>query len=314
MALPIFLLFLGIGLLYLGSEWMVRGAASLALAACIRPLIVGLTVVAFATSAPELLVSLVAAYRGSSGVSLGNILGSNVANIGLVLGASSLIRPLSIQRSLLRCEIPFMIGASGLFWLVCLDGEIGRADGVLLLAGLASFLIIGVWTARNQLAPKLEGIEKTRKKVLWHLLCLVMGTAGLIAGANLTVKSALFIADQIGLSELFVGLTVVAVGTSLPELATSVVASARGEHDLSIGNVVGSNVFNIGMVIGTVGLFCPMSVNMELMVFEFPVMLFLSVALFIFSRTGFVLNRFEGLFFVVCFILFLGVSYDRAAG
>jgi len=314
MALHIILLSLGIVLLYLGSEWMVRGAASLALAASIRPLIVGLTVVAFATSAPEFLVSLVAAYRGSSGVSLGNILGSNVANIGLVLGLSSLIRPLSIQRSLLRCEIPFMIGASGLFWLICLDGEIGRADGVILLAGLALFLIIGILTARNHVAPDLEGVVRTRKKVRWHLLSLFMGTAGLIAGANLTVNSALFIAHQIGLSELFVGLTIVAVGTSLPELATSVVASARREHDLSIGNVVGSNVFNIGMVIGTVGLFRPMSVDMELMGFEFPVMLFLSIVLFIFSRTGFVLNRFEGLFFVVCYILFVGVSYYRAAG
>ncbi len=309
MILNVFLLFLGIILLYFGSEWMVRGAASLALSLSVRPMMVGLTVVAFATSAPELLVSLIAAVKGSAGVSLGNILGSNVANIGLVLGASALVRPLAVNRKLVRREIPFMIGASGLFWLVCLDGWIGRMDGIILLAGLALFLVLGIITAKKSGEAKEEGPDREGKRLVRHILFILIGMAGLVYGANLIVNSAIFIARQIGLSEIFIGLSIVALGTSLPELATSVVAGARGEHDISIGNVVGSNVFNVCMVIGTVGLFNPMPVEPGLMRFEFPAMFGLCLILFVFCRTGFILNRLEGLFFILSFFSFIGISY-----
>ena len=308
MILNISLFCLGIALLYLGSEWMVKGAASLALSLSIRPIIVGLTIVAFATSAPELLVSLIAAVKGSSGVSLGNILGSNVANIGLVLGASALIRPLAVDKKLVRREIPFMIGASGLFWLICLDGWIGRIDGIVLLAGLAFFLILGLITAKKSENTK-DGIPSQRgKNVFWYIFLILIGIGGLVVGAHLVVNSAIFIARQLGLSEVFIGLSIVAVGTSLPEMATSVVAGARREYDISIGNVVGSNVFNVCMVIGTVGLFNPMPVDMELMRFEFPAMFLLSLILLVFSRTGFTLSRVEGLFFILSFFLFVGLS------
>jgi len=309
MILNIFLLFLGILLLYFGSEWMVRGAASLALSLSVRPMMVGLTVVAFATSAPELLVSLIAAVKGSAGVSLGNILGSNVANIGLVLGTSALVRPLAVNRKLVRREIPFMIGASGVFWLVCLDGWIGRLDGIILLAGLALFLVLGIITAKKSGGAKEEGPDRERKRLVRYIFFILIGMAGLVYGANLIVNSAIFIARQIGLSEIFIGLSIVALGTSLPELATSVVAGARGEHDISIGNVVGSNVFNVCMVIGTVGLFNPMPVDLGLMRFEFPAMFGLCLILFVFCRTGFILSRLEGLFFILSFISFIGISY-----
>ena len=309
MILNIFLFCLGIALLYLGSEWMVKGAASLALSLSIRPIIVGLTVVAFATSAPELLVSLIAAVKGFSGVSLGNILGSNVANIGLVLGASALVRSLAVDKKLVRREIPFMIGVSGLFWLVCLDGWIGRVDGIILLAGLAFFLILGIMTAKKSENTKDEVPAQKGKKVFWYIFLMLIGMGGLVAGAHLVVNSAIFIARQLGLSEVFIGLSIVAVGTSLPELATSVVAGARGEYDISIGNVVGSNVFNVCMVIGTVGMFNPMSVDMRLMRFEFPAMFLLSLILLVFARTGFTLSRVEGLFFILSFFLFIGLSY-----
>jgi cation:H+ antiporter len=306
------LLCLGIGLLYSGSEWMVRGAAHLALSLSIRPIIVGLTIVAFATSAPELLVSLIAAAKGSAGVSLGNILGSNVANIGLVLGASAMVRPLTVEQKMLRREIPFLIGASGLFWLICLDGRIGRIDGIVLLSGLAYFLVLGIMTARNDQDTEGENLVPERKKVLWFLFLILTGMGGLVVGAHLVVKSALFMAKQLGLSQVFIGLSVVAVGTSLPELATSVAAGARGQHEISIGNVVGSNVFNICMVIGAVGLFNPMTVDVGKMEFEFIVMCLLSIILFIFCRTGFVINRLEGLFFMLCFFSFIGLSYWMA--
>jgi cation:H+ antiporter len=309
MTINILLLFLGILLLYFGSEWMVKGASSLALSLSVRPIIVGLTVVAFATSAPELLVSLIAAVKGSAGVSLGNILGSNVANIGLVLGASALVRPLAVYKKLVKREIPFMIGASGVFWLVCLDGWIGRIDGIVLLAGLALFLVLGFVTAKDNNAKKEEGSTRERKKLAWYIFLILIGMGGLVYGAELIVNSAIFIARQIGLSEIFIGLSIVALGTSLPELATSVVAGARGEHDISIGNVVGSNVFNVCMVIGTVGLFNPMPVELGLMRFEFPAMFGLCVLLFFFCRTGFILSRVEGLIFMLSFFSFIGISY-----
>lgn len=307
MVLNIILLCLGTVLLYCGSEWMVKGSASLALSFSIRPAIVGLTVVAFATSAPELLVSLIAAYKGSSGISLGNILGSNVANIGLVLGLSALIKPLNVDRKLVLREVPFMICTSGLFWLVCMDGRLGRMDGIILLAGLAIFLTMGLVTALR--SEKKDVSVTAKKKTPWFIFLILIGMGGLLLGADLMVRSAIFIARQFGLSEVFIGLSIVAVGTSLPELATSVVAGARGQHDISVGNVVGSNVFNICLVIGTVGLFNPMSVDMGLMGFEFPAMFLLSFIVFVFARTGFTVNRVEGLLFVLGFISFVGVSY-----
>ena len=314
MMVNLLFLVLGIVLLYYGSESMVKGASSLALSISIRPAIVGLTVVAFATSAPELFVSLIAAHKDSSGISLGNILGSNVANIGLVLGASALIRPLAVDRRLVRREIPYMIGATGLFWLVCLDGQVGRMDGIILLAGLVVFLILGIMTARKSNGGEKSAPDQGKKKISRFIFLMLIGMAGLLVGANLMVKSAIFIARQIGLSEAFIGLSVVAVGTSLPELATSVVAGARGESDISVGNVIGSNIFNICLVIGTIGLFNPMAVDQGLMGFEFPAMFLLSLSVFFFSRTHFTISRKKGFFFVLSFFVFVGVSYWIGAG
>jgi cation:H+ antiporter len=305
MGLNIFLLFLGIALLYLGSEWMVKGSASLAMSFSIRPVIVGLTVVAFATSAPELVVSLLAAVSGASDVSLGNILGSNVANLGLVLGTSALVRPLTVDRTLVRREVPFMIGVSVIFWILSWDGRIGRVDGGILLAGLAFFLVVGIMTAGSA-----DGTVAVQKKGrIWNLVLVLVGMAGLIVGAELLVKSAIYIATWLGLSELFIGLTIVAVGTSLPELATSVVAGARAQYDISIGNVVGSNIFNICMVMGMVGLFNPINVETGILKFEFPFMLVLSIILLVFCRTGYVISRLEGLLFLFGYGAFVGVSY-----
>lgn len=309
MIINILLFAIGMTLLYCGSEWMVKGSSSLAFSFSIRPAIVGLTVVAFATSAPELLVSLIAACKGSSGISLGNILGSNVANIGLVLGTSALIMPLAVGRGLVRREIPYMIGVTGLFWLVCLDGQIGRIDGMILLAALGVFLIMGVMTARKNGIKEMPVPDRGKRKILRVMFFILMGMTGLLVGANLMVKSAIFMARQFGLSEAFIGLSIVAVGTSLPELATSVVAGARRESDISVGNVIGSNIFNICLVIGTIGLFNPMSVDMELMRFEFPAMFILSFVIFFFSRIGFMISRIEGLFYVLSFFSFVGLSY-----
>ncbi|MFO7984512.1 MAG: calcium/sodium antiporter [Desulfatiglandaceae bacterium] len=304
------LLTAGIALLYLGSEWMVRGASALAISFYIRPVIIGLTIVAFATSAPELMVSLIAAVKGSSGVSLGNILGSNVANMGLVLGASALVKPQGVDRGLLTREIPFMLGVSGLFWLICLDGYIGRLDGVLLLCALGGFLIMGFLTARTGIQITLDQPPlREAKNILWQICLILLGLGGLMAGAHMIVNSAIFIAQYFGLSEIFIGLSIVAVGTSLPELATSVVAGAKGEHDISIGNVVGSNVFNVCMVIGAVGAFNPMTVDIGAIQLKFAGMMAISFILFLFCRTGYGITRLEGFLLLLCFFGFIALSF-----
>jgi len=312
MLLNSFLLCLGIALLYWGSEWMVKGAASLALSLSIRPLIVGLTVVAFATSAPELLVSLVAAVKGSSGISLGNILGSNVANIALILGLSALFNPLAVDPILVRRDIPFLVGISALFWVLCLGGQIGLWRGILLVTMLIVFIFMGVFTASTH-PQGLETLPVEKKGTLWKdAVLIVTGTTALMGGAHLVVHSSIFFANIFGLSETFIGLTIVAVGTSLPELATSVAAAAHRESDISIGNVVGSNVFNLCMVMGAVGFFNPMEVDRGLLRFEFPAMFVLTLLLWIFARTRLILGRREGLVFVFCYLAFVGLSYWRA--
>lgn len=314
MAMVVLYFLVGMGLLYFGSEWMVRGASGLALSFNIRPVIVGLTVVAFATSAPELVVSLIAAIKGSSGVSLGNILGSNVANLGLVMGLSAVASPLSVEPNLLRREMPFMLMVTFLFWILCMDGRIGRLDGIILVGCLGAFLTMSVLTAKSPTSKIVVRDRLGKKTGIWYLFQLSAGTLGLVAGANWMVRSAILMARALGLSEVFIGLSIVAVGTSLPELATSVVAGIKGESDISIGNVVGSNIFNICLVIGTVGLFHPMTIESRLLRFEFPTLVVLSCILFVFSSTGKRLNRLEGLFFVLGFCLFVAISFLFSKG
>jgi cation:H+ antiporter len=303
------LLIAGIVLLYFGSEWMVKGSASLALSMMIRPIIIGLTIVAFATSAPELLVSIIAAFKGSSGVSIGNILGSNVANIGLVLGLSATTRPLTIDRKLIKREMPYMALVSTLFWILCADGRVGRIDGLILLGAFLLFMIWSIITAKDTPDKEVVLDAAENRGVFLCMAMILAGTAGLMLGANLMVKSAIYLARTFGMSELFIGLSIVAVGTSLPELATSVVAGIKGEHDISVGNVVGSNIFNICLVIGSVGLLNPMDVETRLNMFEFPAMLILSLVLFVLTGTGRRLGRISGILFTISYLFYVGGSY-----
>ncbi len=309
MYLNLILFLFGFLLLYFGSEWLVKGSSALALSFSIRPVIVGLTIVAFATSAPELLVSVVAAAKGSSGMSVGNILGSNVINIALVLGVAAVVRPIEINKKIAKRELPYMVVASAVFWAMCLDGEIGKTDGIILLGLLVMFLVFGIFTAKKS-ANKTEEIpQKSTTTYIKYGLLSIIGLAVLAVGANLVVKSAIFIAKNFGFSEVFIGLSVVALGTSLPELATSVVAITKNESDISLGNVVGSNLFNICLVMGTVGLLNPMNIDPKLNRFEFPAMLFLSLLLLLFARFSKRLNRVMGVFFILSFCLYIGISY-----
>ncbi len=306
-----FILFAGLALLYFGSSILVEGSASTAIMFAVRPVIVGLTIVSFATSAPELLVSLMAAYKGSGGISIGNILGSNVINIALVLGISAVIRPVSIKKQVVMVEIPYMIFISFVFWLLCLDSMIGRTDGIILIISLIIFLVYGILTAKDKSNGKVSRENRSINQILKNIFYIVAGIVMLAFGANFVVKEAIVIASKLGLSQTFIGISVVALGTSLPELATSAVAAARGESDISVGNVVGSNLFNICLVMGVVGIFNPMAIDPALHSFEFPFMLFIS---FLLGVTAFVkqgVNKPAGFIFIVLFFVYILVSYVK---
>ncbi len=287
---------------------MVEGSASTAMMFAVRPVIIGLTIVSFATSAPELLVSLVASFKGSGGISIGNILGSNVINITLVLGISAMIKPIDIQHQIVKIELPFMIFISIVFWGLLMDSTIGRMDGIILLILLIVFLIYGIATARENGSNK----KKNAIDILLILknTCFILsGIIMLAFGAKFVVKEAIEIAQRIGLSQTFIGISVVAFGTSLPELATSAVAAAKGESDISVGNVVGSNLFNICLVMGVVGILSPMTIDSNLHLFQFPFMVFISFTLGFIAVLKHRITKRSGFLFIALFMIYIIVSY-----
>lgn len=248
--------------LYLGGEGLVRGATQLARTLGLSPLVIGLTVVAFGTSSPELAATLVAVYDGSPQVAVGNVLGSNIANIGLILGASALLQPLLAQASFLRREIPFMVAVGVLIIPMAADGRYGRLDGLFLLALFALFLWV---LLRKGEAPPMDlEVEddggKPKNPVWVQLTMVAVGVALLVVGAKVLITGAVSLARDVGLSEQVIGLSLVALGTSLPELAASLVAASHNEGDLVLGNVVGSNIFNVLLVLGTTAAIHPIPV------------------------------------------------------
>jgi len=292
----------------------VEGAVSTAVMFAVRPVIVGLTIVSFATSAPELLVSLVAALKGSGGISIGNILGSNVINIALVLGISAVIQPVVIKRQIVCVEIPYMVFVSIVFWLLCMDSAIGRMDGFVLLSLLSVFLIYSIITAKDKNHSGNSGSngEKTSRTYIFkNIFFILIGIVMLSYGANFVVQEAIGIATKIGLSQTFIGISVVAFGTSLPELATSAVAAARGESDISVGNVVGSNLFNICLVMGTVGIFNPMTIDKNLHIFQFPFMIFICVVLGLVAYFNQTIGKRTGFLFIIIFVAYIIASYIK---
>ncbi|MBQ7626679.1 MAG: calcium/sodium antiporter [Rhodocyclaceae bacterium] len=257
----------GVLLLVAGAEWLVRGAANLARACGVSALLIGLTVVAFGTSAPELAVSINAARQGTAGIAVGNVLGSNIANLLLVLGLSALLMPLAVNRQVLRQEMPVLIVATVLSVIFLLDGSMTRLEGGALFVLAVLYTVFQVWQVRRAGAPAQEGddthgddeaapAEESRGRgVLADCGLIVAGLVGLVWGADWLVQAAVEVARQLGVSEFIIGLTIVAVGTSLPEIATSLVAVRKGEGDLAVGNVVGSNLFNLLVVLGLTAVF-----------------------------------------------------------
>lgn len=315
-------IFVGIALLMFGGELVVRGAGRLALAAGLSPLVVGLTVVAFCTSAPEMAASLVAARQGTPEMALGNVIGSNIANIGLILGLAGLLRPIPIHSRILLREMPLVIGATALFALLAWDGRLSRGDGGVLLAALVGY--VG-WMLRSELrkgeavlAQEYGEVLEVRgrgsaRSVLTQLGLVLGGVALLVVGAEALVRGAVAIATASGVSPRVIGLTVVAVGTSLPELASSLVAVWKKEGDIVLGNVLGSNIFNVLGILGVTALVSPLAVDIASTGFDLWVLVILSVALLPIFWSGGALKRWEGALLLASYAayvtrLFLGTD------
>lgn len=303
----ILFLILGIASLYFGGEGLVKGSSQLARSLGINPIVIGLTIVAFGTSAPEFVVSVIAALRGSSDLVIGNIVGSNISNIGLILAISALISPLLIQMRLLKTEVPIMIILSTVLYVLAFNLTIGRFEGLLIFLCLPTFVIYSSINALREstiIASEYQEFLGSGDSTLKNSLFIVVGLAALIMGARLVVNSSIFIANEIGISELVIGVTVVAIGTSLPELSTSIVAAYRKEHDIVVGNIIGSNIFNIG-ILGFVSIIHPINVNSGVLRYEFPVMILFALSAIPIMKTGFKVSRLEGIFLLLFYSLFV---------
>ena len=312
------LLILGLILLVAGAELLVRGAARLALRFGISPLVIGLTVVAFGTSAPELAVSVQAGLAGQTGIAVGNIVGSNIFNVLVVLGLAALITPLVISQQLIRIDIPLTLGISVLFLLMAYDGSIGIFDGLLLTAGIIAYTVFAIQQSRSESAAIEAEYEQefggNNNSLMINLpiqiALIVAGLALLVLGAHWLVESAVSIARTLGVSEVVIGLTIIAAGTSLPELATSIVAALRGERDIAVGNVIGSCLFNLLSIAGIAALVTPggLDVSPSLITFDIPVMIGVVLACVTLAATGHVITRWQGalLFsYYLAYILYL---------
>lgn len=292
-----------------GAELLVRAALRLAASLQVRPLIIGLSLVAFGSSAPQLTVSLQAAYTGAPDVAVGSVIGSNIFNVLVTLGLAALIIPLRVSRQLVRLDIPLMIGASLLVYLLALNERIGRLEGALLLCGLLGYLAI-LWHqsrhhARTYPAP---GPRLQRGAGFWlGTLTLMLGGLGLLSLAgHLLLEAAVEVAVDLGLSERVIGLTVVAVCTSLPEMATSLIAALRGEREIAVGNVIGSNLFNLLAVLGLTALVAPapLSISPNALAFDLPVMLGVAVLTLPVFYSGYRVTRAEGLVFLCLYLAY----------
>ncbi|WP_298980943.1 calcium/sodium antiporter [Caldilinea sp.] len=316
MAFILLLMIGGLITLVAGAELLVRGASRLAAALGVSPLIIGLTIVAFGTSSPELAVSVQSALSGQADVAVGNVVGSNIFNVLFILGLSALITPLVVAQQLVRIDVPLMIVVSLAVWLFALNGYVERWEGALLFAGIVAYTVfLGIQSQRERNAAVLAEYEAEyhpKRPHSWLQGLLDAGMAGvglalLVLGARWFVDGAVGAAEAMGVSELVIGLTIVAAGTSLPEVATSIVAALRGERDIAVGNVVGSNIFNILAVLGLTALVAPDSgvpVSTNALWLDMPFMIVVAIACLPIFFTGYLIARWEGLLFLGYYIVY----------
>jgi cation:H+ antiporter len=304
----------GLVALVVGAEALVRGASKLSLSFGISPLVVGLTVVAFGTSAPEMAVSVQSTWSGQVDIAIGNVVGSNIFNVLFILGISAVIMPLVVNQQVIRQEVPIMIAVSLLLWALASDGGVGRWDGLLLTALIVGYTVLLIRQSRRETKAVQEEYDEAFAPgpggwdARWgvQILLILGGLALLVQGSRWLVEAAIDFARYMGVSELVIGLTIVAAGTSLPEVATSVLAAIRGERDIAVGNVVGSNIFNVLAVLGVSSVIAPetLTVSPAVLAFDIPVMVAVAVACLPVFFTGALIARWEGLLFLGYYVAY----------
>jgi cation:H+ antiporter len=321
MTLWIALCLVGFLLLYCGAEWLVKGSSSLARSLGITPIVIGLTVVAFGTSAPELVVSLISSIQAKSMIAVGNVVGSNICNIALVLGLSAVFNPIKSDPSVVSRDIPIMLAISVYLLLLTFNSTLGRIEGATLFAGIIMYTLFNYYMAQKEIAGATDieselaeiGYIASRPK---QIILIAAGIAGVVGGAQIVVDNAVKIMTILGVSEKFIGLTIVAFGTSLPELATSVVAAIRGEMDISIGNLVGSNVFNIMSVLGVASMVRPIPIPGGFfesgLWIDYLVMMFTSFLPWLMMRKDVTINRRDGFVLLACYVGYLAYLIYKA--
>ena len=299
--LPYLLLVLGFVFLVKGADLFVDGSSSIAKHMKIPSVIVGLTIVAMGTSAPEASVSITAAIAGNSDISLGNIVGSNIFNFLVVIGASAIIFPVISHKDIIKRDLWWNLGITVVLLLLMLDNKIGRIDGLILLAGMATYLFIVIKNAlKNRTAESEEKLLSVPKSIIF----MIIGLAAIICGGNFVVDNASIIAKSLGLSETLIGLTIVAIGTSLPELVTSITAAKKQESGIALGNAVGSNIFNILFILGASSALTPINVAPELFI-DTIILIVVGILIFVFARTKKITSRIEG---IVCVLLYVAYT------
>lgn len=302
MIFDVIFIVLGVSLVLWGADRLTEGASALARRMHVSEMVIGLTIVAAGTSAPELFVSLVSALKGTPDMAVGNVVGSNTMNAMLIVGCAVMVAPMTISRSTVKKDIPFAVGASLLLILLGFDFFLGRLDGILLLVGFAAFM---AYTLLNAKADADSPVVQEQAAPVWkNVLYLVGGLTALVVGSNVFVDHATNVAYLLGISEGVVGLTVVAGGTSLPELATSVVAARKGQSAIAIGNVIGSNVFNILLILGLTATISPLAIQ-GITIVDLSVMLVSVVLVWLFSFTRFTVERWEGAVLVAGYLAYL---------
>ncbi len=295
----------GFILLYYGADFLVRGSASIAVSLGVKKIVVGLTLVALGTSMPEFVVSFFAALEKADGVSIGNIVGSNLANILLVLGLSSVIRPIQVKRRVFLLELPVLLLITGMFVVFCIDGALNGLEGIVMMAVFVVYMTFIIINRKVREGSDVELIPMEKGHMVKNVFLSAIGLVGLVVGGQLTVRGAIGLAQAFGISEVIIGLTVVALGTSLPELFTSVVAVIKNEDEISIGNIIGSNLFNVAFVLGIIPMIHTLKVDAGIVRFENIFLFFVTVLLSVFLFIGRSLSRIEGIILLVLYVLFI---------
>ncbi|WP_397607649.1 calcium/sodium antiporter [Silanimonas sp.] len=294
----------GLALLIVGAEMLVKGASRVAAGFGISPLVIGLTVVAFGTSSPEMAISVSSAWKGEADIAVGNVVGSNIFNVLFILGLSALITPLVVSKQLVKLDVPLMIGVSVLAFLLSMDGRIAFWEGAILFVGVIGYTILAIrmGKASGETGEAVEGADRTGM----NLGLIAVGLVLLVLGSQWLVSAAITIATAMGVSELVIGLTIVAAGTSMPEVATSVTAAIRGQRDIAVGNVVGSNIFNILAVLGLTAMVAPggLPVSQAALNFDYPVMMAVAVACLPIFFVGYTIQRWEGALFLGYYVAY----------